>query len=174
MITFVGGNIFDSPAQAITNTINTVGVMGKGLALEFKQRFPALFEDYRKRCEQGLVRPGIPYLWEDDHVQVLNFPTKRRWQDPSRIEDIEEGLKYLSTHYQEMGIQTLALPPLGCGNGGLNWENVRPLIEQYLGPLPDLEVFVYESSTAKAQKNPLEHFQTKSKKPSEPAAALPT
>jgi O-acetyl-ADP-ribose deacetylase (regulator of RNase III) len=144
MVTFTSGDIFNSAAQVITNTINTVGVMGAGLALKFKNRFPQMFEDYHQRCANGKVKQGEPYLWEDENVQILNFPTKRHWQEPSRLEDIEAGLKYLASNYQTMSIQSLALPPLGCGLGGLNWDQVRPLIDRYLGGLSDLEVFVYE------------------------------
>ncbi len=138
MITYVKGNIFDSPAQVITNTVNCVGVMGKGLALEFKNRIPEMYNDYRKRCENKEVIPGRPYLWENDQAQVLNFPTKRHWKDNSFLKDIEDGLKYLAENYKDMGIYTLALPPLGCGNGGLKWESVRPLVEKYLGTISDL------------------------------------
>lgn len=148
MITFVRGNLFSSPAQVLTNTVNCVGVMGKGVALEFKTKFPDLFIDYAKRCQNGDVRPGLPYLWDNGRTQVLNFPTKRDWREPSRLEDIEAGLKYLATHYQEMEIQSIAMPALGCGNGGLKWEAVRPLIEKYLAPIRDLEVFVYEPDAA--------------------------
>jgi O-acetyl-ADP-ribose deacetylase (regulator of RNase III) len=151
MITFTSGNLFDSNAQVLTNTVNTVGVMGAGIALEFKRRHPPMFEDYRRRCDAGQVRPGEPYLWEDDRVQILNFPTKRDWKNPSRLEDIEAGLRYLAANYRRMGIQSLALPPLGCGLGGLQWQQVRPLIERYLGPLPDLEVYVYEPAAAAEQ-----------------------
>ncbi len=143
MITFVTGNIFDSPAQAITNPINCAGTMGKGLSLEFERRYPRLCIDYKARCAKGLVKPGHPYLWENDETQILNFPTKRHWRDNSRIEDIESGLKYLASHYQELGIYTLALPALGCGLGGLDWKEVKLLIEDHLGAIPDLEVFAY-------------------------------
>jgi O-acetyl-ADP-ribose deacetylase (regulator of RNase III) len=154
MITFVKGNLFDSAAQVVTNTVNCVGVMGKGVALEFKNRYPALFEDYRARCDRGEVRPGELYLWEDDRVQVLNFPTKRDWRENSRLEDIEQGLLYLAKHYQDLGIQSLAMPALGCGNGGLHWEDVRPLIIQHLGSLTDLDVYVYEPTTVATGHNP--------------------
>ena len=143
MITFVSGNIFDSPTQVVANTVNCVGVMGKGLALEFKSRYPDMYADYKKRCDQKQVKPGEPYIWENDRVQILNFPTKRHWREKSRLDDIEAGLEYLSTHYEQMGIYTLALPALGCANGGLDWKDVRPLIEKYLAEIPDLEVFVY-------------------------------
>jgi len=148
MVTFVKGNIFDSPAQVLGNTVNTTGVMGKGIALDFKQRFPAMFEDYVKRCKQGNVQLGKPYVWEDDRVQILNFPTKSHWKSRSQLKDIETGLQYLVAHYDDWGIASMALPPLGCGNGGLRWEDVRSLIEKYLGAIPDLEVFVYEPKQA--------------------------
>lgn len=148
MLIVVDGNIFNSPAQVITNTVNCVGVMGKGIALEFKSRFPAMFNDYKERCISGRLLIGEPYLWEDEKVQILNFPTKRHWRDKSRLEDIEVGLKYLADHYQKMGIYTLALAPLGCGNGGLNWKDVLPLMELHLGNIPDLEVFAYKPRVA--------------------------
>jgi O-acetyl-ADP-ribose deacetylase (regulator of RNase III) len=154
MITYIQGNIFESPAQVLTNTVNCVGVMGKGLALEFKKRHPDLFADYKKRCDRLDVKPGRPYLWENDKVQVLNFPTKRHWRESSRLEDIEEGLKYLAQNYEHWGIYTLALPPLGCGNGGLSWNEVKPLVETHLGPLSDLEVFVYLPKASTASKDP--------------------
>jgi O-acetyl-ADP-ribose deacetylase (regulator of RNase III) len=152
MITYIENNIFSSPAQVLTNTVNCVGVMGKGLALEFKNRHPAMFGDYKRRCDRGEVRPGFPYLWEDDRVQVLNFPTKRHWRDDSRLEDIEAGLQYLAAHYKDMGVYTLALPQLGCGNGGLQWSEVHPLVDKYLASLPDLEVFVYVAVKRKISK----------------------
>lgn len=144
MVTFVTGDIFKSSAQVLTNTVNCVGVMGKGLALQFKSRYPRMYEDYKFRCNQGEVKSGEPYLWEDDFVQILNFPTKRHWRDRSLLQDIEDGLKFLAESYVRMGIQSLALPPLGCGLGALNWSDVQPLIVKHLGAIPDLDVYVYE------------------------------
>lgn len=144
MITYLKGNLLESPAQVLTNTVNTEGVMGKGLALQFKNKFPAMFQDYVERCKKKQVKLGEPYLWQDSEVQILNFPTKGMWRENSKIEDIENGLKYIARHYQEMGVATLALPALGCGLGRLNWQNVRGLIEKNLGSLPDIEVAVYE------------------------------
>ena len=149
MITFVHGNIFDSPAQVLCNTVNCVGVMGKGIALDFKQRFPRMFEDYKERCQSQQVKPGIPYLWDGEGIQILNFPTKRHWRDQSSVQDIELGLEYLALNYTELGIHSIAMPPLGCGNGGLEWTTVKSLMLQYLSNAPDLEVFVYESMTPK-------------------------
>ncbi|MCX6131450.1 MAG: macro domain-containing protein [Proteobacteria bacterium] len=111
--------------------------------MEYKSRFPAMFNDYKERCSSGRLQIGEPYLWEDNSVQILNFPTKRHWRDKSRLDDIEAGLKYLANNYQKMGLYTLALAPLGCGNGGLNWKDVLPLMEHHLGDIPDLEVFAY-------------------------------
>lgn len=148
MVTYVSGDIFSSPAQVLTNPVNTVGVMGGGLALEFKNRFPGLFEDYSRRCNEGRFIHGQPYLWEDDRHQVLNFPTKRDWRDPSRLEDIDAGLAYLASCYREMGIHSIAIPALGAGLGGLDWNDVRQLIDKHLGTLPDLEVYAYQPAQA--------------------------
>jgi O-acetyl-ADP-ribose deacetylase (regulator of RNase III) len=174
MIHFVRGNLFQSAAQVLTNTVNCVGVMGKGVALEFKGRFPAMFEDYRSRCEKGEVRPGRPYLWEDDRAQILNFPTKRDWRNPSLLSDIEDGLRYLAAHYQELGIHSLAMPALGCGNGGLKWDVVRPLIEKHLGPISDLDVYVYEPDSAGVERISSDGTKAKVKGASDFAAAQPT
>ena len=130
------GDIFNSPLATITNTVNCVGVMGKGLALQFKKRYPALFEDYARRCRLGEVRPGEPYLYEDKRVSVLNFPTKLHWKNPSRIEWVDQGLIYLRNHYMLMGIKELALPPLGCGCGGLDWDVVARLMIERFSSLP--------------------------------------
>jgi O-acetyl-ADP-ribose deacetylase (regulator of RNase III) len=154
MITFVEGNIFDSPAQVVTNTVNTVGVMGKGIALEYKKRFPKMFLDYEARCKNGAVEIGKPYLWEDDKTQILNFPTKRHWREKSELDYIEAGLQYLVVNYQALGICTLALPPLGCGNGGLKWNDVKALITKYFADISDLEVFVYLPRQAASKLDP--------------------
>jgi O-acetyl-ADP-ribose deacetylase (regulator of RNase III)/uncharacterized protein YwgA len=126
------GDILQSKAQTLVNTVNCVGVMGKGIALEFKKRFPEMFEDYRRRCERGQVRPGTPYLFRSlIPPHIVNFPTKDHWKSVSRIDDIEKGLDHLLTHCQEWGITSLAIAPLGCGNGQLEWRAVGPLIYRY-------------------------------------------
>jgi O-acetyl-ADP-ribose deacetylase (regulator of RNase III) len=153
LVTFVKGNIFQSPAQVLTNPVNCVGIMGKGVAIEFKNRFPQLFSDYQQRCAKGQVIPGKPYLWEDDSNQILNFPTKRHWRDKSLLQDIEDGLKHLASSYEQLGIQSIAMPALGCGLGGLKWSDVQPLIEKHLGGIPDLDVYVYEPQFAAAEKS---------------------
>lgn len=142
MITYMKGNILESSAQVVTNPVNCVGVMGKGLALQFKNKYPIMFKDYVKQCAAGNIKPGKPYLWEDDFVQILNFPTKRHWRDNSLLIDIEDGLKYLASNYDNMGIDSLAIPPLGCGLGGLDWVDVKYLMEKYLSGI-DLEVYIY-------------------------------
>lgn len=154
MVTYVQGDIFQSPAQVLTNTVNCVGVMGKGVALEFKNRYHGLFEDYKALCDNKSVVPGKPYLWENDRVQILNFPTKRHWKDDSRLDDIEAGLKYLAENYINMGIDSLAMPALGCGNGGLQWNDVQPLIDKYLGSIIDLDVYVYRPMQSGIQADP--------------------
>ncbi|MFH0799566.1 MAG: macro domain-containing protein [Pseudomonadota bacterium] len=139
------GDIFDSQAQTLINTVNCVGVMGKGIAAEFKKRYPEMFEDYAVRCQKGEVRPGVPYLFGASSLfapQVVNFPTKSDWRAASRIEDIENGLKILVSKYKDWGIQSIAVPPLGCGNGQLLWETVGPLIYKYLSKL-DIPVKLY-------------------------------
>jgi O-acetyl-ADP-ribose deacetylase (regulator of RNase III)/uncharacterized protein YwgA len=137
------GDLFDSQAQTLVNTVNCVGVMGKGVAEQFKKRFPAMFDDYKRRTDQHAVRLGEPYLYRGSSgVQIVNFPTKDHWRSPSRLTDIERGLDYLVAHAAEWGIASLALPPLGCGNGGLEWSEVGPLIYRKLRDLPiDVEVF---------------------------------
>jgi O-acetyl-ADP-ribose deacetylase (regulator of RNase III)/uncharacterized protein YwgA len=137
------GDLFASHAQTLVNTVNCVGVMGKGVALEFKKRWPAMFEDYRQRCAAKQVRLGEPYLYRDAAgASILNFPTKDHWRSPSRIADIESGLDYLVGHAESWGIRSLALPPLGCGNGGLDWSEVGPLIYRKLhGATFDVTVY---------------------------------
>ena len=128
------GDLFHSAAQTLTNPINCQAVMGGGLAMEFRLRFPSMFEDYAQRCGCGEVRIGRPYVWHNfsGRPSVLNFPTKDDWKAPSRLEYIAEGLRYLVDHYLEMGITSLAFPALGCGLGGLEWSEVRPLMEREL------------------------------------------
>jgi O-acetyl-ADP-ribose deacetylase (regulator of RNase III)/uncharacterized protein YwgA len=143
MIRAVIGDLFESQAQTLVNTVNCVGVMGKGVAEQFKQRFPAMFDDYKARCDRKGVRLGEPYLYRDlSGVQIVNFPTKEHWRSPSRITDIDRGLDYLTAHAAAWKIASLALPPLGCGNGGLEWSEVGPLIYRKLHDLPiDVEVY---------------------------------
>lgn len=143
MILYVEGNLFNSPAQVLVNTVNTVGVMGKGVALEFKRLFPDMYKQYRVLCEQGSFDIGMLWLYKSPNKWVLNFPTKKHWRNPSKIEYIEAGLKKFVDTYAEMGIHSIAFPPLGCGNGQLDFKNqVQPLMNEYLRNLP-IDVFIY-------------------------------
>ena len=139
------GDMFNSETQTLVNTVNCVGIMGKGIAAEFKKRYPEMFDDYVARCQRGEVKPGVPYLFKMPSLfapQVINFPTKSDWRAASRVEDIEKGLKILVSKYKEWGIESIAVPPLGCGNGQLLWETVGPLIYKYLSTL-DIPVKMY-------------------------------
>jgi len=130
------GNLFEAEAQTLVNTVNCVGVMGAGIALEFKVRFPEMFEDYVERCKKGEVKLGRPYYYPRLYPpSILNFPTKDHWRSVSRLEDIVKGLEYLEKHYEEWGILSLAVPPLGCGQGQLEWRVVGPTLYRHLSRL---------------------------------------
>ncbi len=142
MIEYIEGDIFESPAQVIVNTVNTVGVMGKGLALSFKQRYPQMFEKYKIACEKHLLTIGkLMLFYEADHWLLL-FPTKENWRNPSKLEYIEKGLMKFVNTYAEKNITSIAFPRLGCGNGELDWNEVKPLMEHYLKKLP-IDVYIY-------------------------------
>ncbi|MBD5131438.1 MAG: macro domain-containing protein [Clostridiales bacterium] len=142
MIKYIEGDIFSSPAQVIVNTVNTVGVMGKGLALEFKQRYPNMFETYKRICEKHQFSIGrLMLVYEPDHW-ILLFPTKQNWRYPSKLEYIESGLIKFTRTYVEKNISSIAFPRLGCGNGELEWDQVKALMEKYLKPLP-IDVYIY-------------------------------
>lgn len=145
MIKEVTGNLLADDAQALVNPVNCVGVMGAGLALQFKEAFPGMFHIYRAACWQGQVRPGRVFPVATGDRWVLNFPTKRHWRGPSRLEDIETGLYHLVGVMDYLGIKSVALPALGCGLGGLDWDEVRPLIHERLGGLP-VDVRLYTSA----------------------------
>ena len=137
------GDIFESKCLAIVNTVNCVGVMGKGIALEFKKRYPEMFLDYAKRCNEGQVKTGLPYVFDNgDGKKIINFPTKEHWRSPSRLSFVVEGLDWFVENYRKFGITSIAFPPLGCGNGGLTWEVVGPIMYQKLRELP-IEVEIY-------------------------------
>lgn len=142
MITYVKGNIFNSPAKILVNTVNTVGVMGKGIALEYKNRYPDMFECYKKLCDEKLLDIGRLYLWKKSEKWVLVFPTKKHWRNPSKIDYIEKGLVRFVENWDKLGCNTIAFPRLGCGNGGLKWEDVKPIMEKFLENLP-MQIFVY-------------------------------
>jgi len=151
-LVFRRGDMFACPAEAIVNTVNCVGVMGKGVALEFKRRWPDNFRAYRKLCESGELRPGRVFVYEqadlfggDGRRFLVNLPTKDHWRDPSRIEWIEAGLEDFASQARDLAMKSVVIPPLGCGNGGLDWAKVRPLIEGKLAELArHAEITVFE------------------------------
>jgi O-acetyl-ADP-ribose deacetylase (regulator of RNase III) len=147
MIEFKTGDILEADAEALVNTVNCVGIMGRGIALEFKQAFPENFKAYQAACAREQVQPGRMFVFETGLLgnpkYIINFPTKRHWRGKSRIEDIDAGLKALVDEIRRRGIRSIAVPPLGSGLGGLDWTEVRPLIEAALGNL-DLQAVVFE------------------------------
>ena len=146
MITYVVGDLFTSPAKVLVNTVNTVGVMGKGIAKEFKSVYPEMFEEYQYYCEAGLFEVGQLWLYKTSHKWILNFPTKKHWRNKSKVEYIEAGLQKFADTYDSKGLLSVSFPMLGCGNGELDWEaDVQPLMEEYLRPLPiDIYVHLYQ------------------------------
>jgi O-acetyl-ADP-ribose deacetylase (regulator of RNase III) len=150
-IKFTKGDILRAEAEALVNTVNCVGIMGRGVALQFKNAFPGNFKAYAAACKRGEVQPGRMFVFETGQLApkyIINFPTKRHWRGKSRIEDIESGLKALVEEIRRRKIQSVALPPLGAGLGGLRWGDVRPLIEDALGSLKDLQVIVFEPNSS--------------------------
>ncbi|KAA0115023.1 macro domain-containing protein [Mycolicibacterium sp. P9-22] len=141
-VTLTTGNVLDSRAQTLVNTVNCVGVMGKGIALAFKRRYPEMFRDYVARCDRNEVKLGRPYLYKAEDHWIINFPTKDHWRAVSRLQDIIDGLEYLEKHYREWGITSLAVPPLGCGNGQLEWKVVGPTLARHLSRF-DIPVDLY-------------------------------
>lgn len=144
MIHYVSGNCFDRAADVRVNTVNCVGVMGKGIALEFKKRYPAMFADYTRACRRCEVVPGRLHTYRvATNYLIVNFPTKRHWRDPSRYEDIGAGLDALRDLLAPLGHVHVTLPALGCGNGGLDWNIVSRMVDIALGALC-AEIFVYQ------------------------------
>ncbi len=141
------GNLLDAEAEALINTVNTVGVMGKGIALQFKKAFPDNFEAYKRACDAGKVVPGKMFVFETGQLTsprwIINFPTKRHWRGKTRIEDLDAGLVDLVRVIEKLRIRSIAVPPLGCGNGGLAWSVVKPRIEDALSPLSGVRVLLF-------------------------------
>lgn len=148
MITFKTGNIFEEDIEAIVNTVNCIGIMGRGIALQFKKKYPANFKAYAEAAKHNEVIPGKMFVFENNKnfppKYIINFPTKRHWRDKSRISDIQSGLQALAETIQKEKIQSIAIPPLGCGLGGLNWGEVRQLIVTTFEKLPDVNIIVFE------------------------------
>lgn len=151
---FTQGNLLEARVEAVVNTVNTVGVMGKGIALMFKERFPENFKAYAAGCKSGLVRVGEMFVTPGAELDgprwIINFPTKKDWRHPTKPEWVDAGLEALKEVIRAKAIKSIAIPPLGCGNGGLDWTVVRPKIESALADLDDVDVVVYEP-TAKYQ-----------------------
>ena len=151
MISYTKGDLLSSKAQALVNTVNTVGVMGKGIALHFKELFPYNFTVYAEACKKGELAPGKMLVVKDSNLAlgeklIINFPTKVHWRQPSQYEYIEDGLRALVRVIGEYGITSIAIPPLGCGNGGLDWAVVKEMIAQALSSVDGVEITVYEPS----------------------------
>ncbi len=148
MLQCTEGNLLEADAEALVNTINCVGYMGKGIALQFKQHFPENFKVYKKACKAGKIRPGQVFIYEVGFFQnpkyIVNFPTKRHWRDKSRLEDIELGLKSLVKEIKRLRIKSIAIPPLGCGLGGLDWKEVKSLITRAFAELDEVHILLFE------------------------------
>lgn len=145
---FVKDNLLAAPVQALVNTVNTVGVMGKGIALQFKERFPNNFKLYAAASKAGKLQIGKMFVTKEQTLEgeriIINFPTKTEWFRKSQYKYIEEGLVDLVNVIRERNIKSIAIPPLGCGNGGLKWEKVRTMMQDALGQLQGVDVFIYE------------------------------
>ena len=152
MIELRRGDIFEADAEALVNTVNCVGVMGRGIALQFRKAFPENYKAYREVCDRGELHPGMMFVHKrlHDPRYVINFPTKRDWRSKSRLEDIEAGLKALVEEVRARGIRSIAIPPLGSGLGGLDWAEVRPRIEAAFRALPEVRVLLFEPAGAPA------------------------
>ena len=146
MIRYTTGNLLEANVEALVNAVNTVGVMGKGIALQFREQFPSNFRAYQQACKAGTLHTGDLLIVEDGSLMyrktIINFPTKAHWRGASRYEYITSGLIALRSAILERDIKSIAIPPLGCGNGGLHWEKVRPMIEEHLKDL-DAEIIIY-------------------------------
>lgn len=141
-IHYLKGDIFTSQAQVIVNTVNCQGVMGRGLALAFKQKYPDMFAIYVHDCQTGKLKIGRPTIYQKSDPWILNFPTKNYWRNPSKLEYIEKGLTFLTQHYKQAGMKSIAFPKLGAQNGKLSWDEVGPLMAKYLSQL-DIDVYIY-------------------------------
>lgn len=176
MIEFVQGDILQASAEALVNTVNCVGVMGRGIALQFKNRFPENFKMYQVACKREEVRPGRMLVYATGRLTgpkyIINFPTKRHWRGKSRIEDIDAGLVALTAEIVERKISSVAIPPLGSGLGGLNWADVRPRIERAVRDLKEVRVFVYEPNGAPAPQVMAKSSEVPEMKPGRAALVL--
>jgi O-acetyl-ADP-ribose deacetylase (regulator of RNase III) len=154
MIEITKGDILAADAEALVNTVNCVGIMGRGIALQFRKAFPENFKAYEIACRRHEVQPGRMFVFETGSLTnpqyIINFPTKRHWKGKSRLDDIESGLKALVAEIKRLGIRSVAIPPLGCGQGGLDWGDVRPRIERALAVVPNVRVLLFSPAGAPA------------------------
>lgn len=162
MIETTTGNILTADAEALVNTVNCVGIMGRGIALQFRKAFPENFKAYEAVCQRGALQPGQMFVFQTGQLTnpryIINFPTKRHWKGKSRLADIEAGLKALVVEVRRLGIRSIAIPPLGCGQGGLDWVEVRPRIENALTSVPDVRVLLFRpTGTPAPMTAPLSH-----------------
>ncbi len=148
MIELKQGNLLEEETDALVNAVNCVGVMGKGIALQFKQAFPENFQHYKTTCKQGQIQPGKMFTVEINQSlkprYIINFPTKRHWRRKSTLDDLETGMTALVTEVQQLEIESISVPALGCGNGGLDWKAVKPLIIKAFEQLPAVRVVLFE------------------------------
>lgn len=148
MIHITRGNLIEADAEALVNSVNCEGFMGKGIALQFKKAFPENFKAYATACRKGEVQPGRMFVFSTGSMMnpkyIINFPTKHKWREKSRMEDIEAGLVALVDELRRLKVSSVAIPPLGCGLGGLDWRKVRPLIERAFASLPSMRVLLFE------------------------------
>jgi O-acetyl-ADP-ribose deacetylase (regulator of RNase III) len=143
MLTYVTISLFESPAQTLVNTVNTVGVMGKGIAAVFKQLYPEMYQEYRRLCQEGKLDVGMLYIYRTPNKIVVNLPTKKHWRQRSQVEYIKAGLSKFVERYTDYGISSISFPQLGCGHGELDWETqVQPVMERYLRKLP-IPVYIH-------------------------------
>ncbi|MEU4470262.1 macro domain-containing protein [Micromonospora sp. NPDC023888] len=152
MIIAAHGNLMTADAEALVNAVNTVGVMGKGIALQFKRAYPANYAAYRTACAAKEIKLGQMFLFDSARPgpgrYVINFPTKGHWRTSSKVADVQAGLLDLVRVVRAHGISSVAVPALGCGNGGLDWDEIRPLIERAFAALPDVRVLVFPPGSA--------------------------
>lgn len=153
MIEYVQGNLLFAGVKALVNTVNCVGVMGKGIALQFKHAFPPNFRAYKEACNAGDVKLGRMFVFNTKNElanphYIINFPTKNHWREKSCMSDIENGLQDLTAVIQELNIRSIAIPPLGGGLGGLDWREVKPRVEESFVSLPEVHVLLYEPVNA--------------------------
>lgn len=157
MIKLTSGNLLKCNVEALVNTVNCDGYMGKGIALQFKQAFPDNFKAYLKACKLSEVQPGRMFIFKTQSSEnpkyIINFPTKLHWKEKSRLDDIKSGLNALLIDIKNLKIRSIAIPPLGCGLGGLKWSDVKPLIDEAFSAIPEIEVFVFEPLGSPAPKD---------------------